>query len=399
MYSLIRSTSMFAMVLFAGFFLLASQSTFAQVTADQLLISEFRLHGPNGASDEFIELYNNTDSDITVATTDLSAGWALVASDGATRFTITNGTMIPARGHYLGVNSVGYSLTAYPAGNGTTAIGDTTYTTDIPDNAGIALFNTSNPANFTLANRLDAVGSISEANTLYKEGTGYPDLNPFLNVDFSLYRSLSTGLPKDTNNNEVDFVLVDTSATQMCTSTNFQCARLGAPGPENRSSPIQRNALIPASLIAPCVAASQSPNRVRDTTPGPPLTSSQGTLDTRRRFTNNTGVLVTRLRFRIVTITSYPPPPAVADLRAITSTALAPFANPCGAIPPTITVQGTTLEEPPSQPNGGAYNSTLSAGTITLTPLAPGASIDLRFLLGVQQPGSFRFFVNVEALP
>jgi hypothetical protein len=38
--------------------------------------------------------------------------------------------------------------------------------------------------------------------------------------------------------------------------------------------------------------------------------------------------------------------------------------------------------------------------TITLaTPLANGASINVRFLLGIQQPGSFRFFVNVETLP
>jgi hypothetical protein len=68
--------------------------------------------------------------------------------------------------------------------------------------------------------------------------------------------------------------------------------------------------------------------------------------------------------------------------------------------PCTVNVQGTTLEQPPAQPNGGAFNSTISAGTVTLgTPLAPGASINVRFLLGVKQTGSFRFFINVEALP
>ncbi|MFL6209547.1 MAG: hypothetical protein ACJ74W_11890, partial [Pyrinomonadaceae bacterium] len=64
----------------------------------------------------------------------------------------------------------------------------------------------------------------------------------------------------------------------------------------------------------------------------------------------------------------------------------------------TIIIRGTTLEQPPSQPNGGGFNSTLSAGTVTLaTPLAAGASVNLRFLLGVQQAGAFRFFINVEA--
>ncbi|MCM3905370.1 MAG: hypothetical protein ND866_27045 [Pyrinomonadaceae bacterium] len=38
--------------------------------------------------------------------------------------------------------------------------------------------------------------------------------------------------------------------------------------------------------------------------------------------------------------------------------------------------------------------------TVTLgTPIANGASINVRFLLGIQQTGSFKIFVNVEALP
>jgi hypothetical protein len=71
-----------------------------------------------------------------------------------------------------------------------------------------------------------------------------------------------------------------------------------------------------------------------------------------------------------------------------------------------VTVQGTTLEQWPtgpstnSQPNGGGFNSSMSAGVVTLaTPIANGASIDVRFLLGIQQTGSFKFFINVEALP
>jgi hypothetical protein len=52
------------------------------------------------------------------------------------------------------------------------------------------------------------------------------------------------------------------------------------------------------------------------------------------------------------------------------------------------------------QPNGGGFNSSFGAGTVTLgTPLANGASIDLQFLLGIQQTGNFRIYVNVEALP
>jgi hypothetical protein len=34
-----------------------------------------------------------------------------------------------------------------------------------------------------------------------------------------------------------------------------------------------------------------------------------------------------------------------------------------------------------------------------MAPLAPGASVNIQFLLGVQQPGGYSFFVNVEAGP
>jgi hypothetical protein len=40
-----------------------------------------------------------------------------------------------------------------------------------------------------------------------------------------------------------------------------------------------------------------------------------------------------------------------------------------------------------------AENASITLGT----PLAPGASINVRFLLGIQQTGSFKFFVNMEA--
>ncbi|HET6671337.1 MAG TPA: lamin tail domain-containing protein [Pyrinomonadaceae bacterium] len=379
-------------------------------TAGQLVISEFRVRGPNGQNDEFIEIFNNSGADHTVDALS-GSGYGVAASDGTTRCSIPNGTVIPNRGHYLCVNSVGYSLASYPAGNGTTATGDATYTTNIPDNAGIALFNNNTGgASYTLANRLDAVGSTSEANTLYKEGTGYPALTPF-SIDYAFYRdncgkagSITTFGPcpsggnlVDTNNNAADFVFVDTNGTSAGAGQ-----RLGAPGPENLSSPIQRNAVLKASLLDPCVVSSSPPNRVRDFTSVPAQNSTFGTVDIRRTFTNNTGGNVTRLRFRIVDITTFPAPSGIADLRHRTSTAVVVTVDrpPCGSGTSNVTVQGTTVEQPPSQPNGGAFNSSWSAGTVTLgTPIANGASIDIRFLLGIQQTGTFKVLLNIEALP
>jgi len=400
--SLQRPSFLFSALMFAAFvFACATQAS------AQLIISEFRVRGPNGANDEFIELYNNSGADHTVAGG--GTGYAVAASNGVARCVVPNGTVIPNRGHYLCVNSVGYSLASYPAGNGTTATGDATYTTNIPDNAGIAIFNTSVAANFTLANRLDAVGSTSEANTLYKEGTGYPALTPF-SIDYSFYRdncgksgSITTfgvcpiSTPKDTNNNAADFIFVDTNGTSAGAGQ-----RLGAPGPENLSSPIQRNASFGFDSLDPCISAASPPNRVRDFTSDPANNSTFGTLDIRKTVTNLTGGNVTRLRWRVIDLTTFPAPSGIADLRPRTSTAVVVTVDraPCGSGTSNVTVQGTTLEQPPSQPNGGGFNSSLSSGTVTLaTPLANGASLDLRFLLGIQQTGSFKFFINVEALP
>jgi hypothetical protein len=357
-----------------------------------LQISEFRVRGPNGANDEFVEIRNPTDSPFSVQSSDGSSGFSVAASNGVGRFTIPNDTVIPAFGHYLGVNSVGYSLASNPAGNGTTATGDATYTTDIPDNAGIALFNTATAASFDLLHRIDAVGSATEANTVYKEGTGYPALTPF-SIDYSFYRSLKSGAEADTDDNAADFVFVDSNGTSAGAGQ-----RLGVPGPENSSSPTRDGSANNLALARtdPDAGYLDAPNVVIDTTSDPANNSTFGTLSIRRRVTNTSGAAATRLRFRIREITTFPSPSGVADLRPRTSTAAVVPLTEGGD----TTAVGTTLEQPPSQPNGGGFNSSLSVGTVTLaTPLANGASVDTNLLFGIQQTGRFRLGLAVESLP
>lgn len=71
-------------------------------TPAALVISEFRLRGAAGGADEYVELYNNSDSPVTVCTTDGSGGWTLAArsaggSAASPVFTLPAGTTIPAR--------------------------------------------------------------------------------------------------------------------------------------------------------------------------------------------------------------------------------------------------------------------------------------------------------------
>jgi hypothetical protein len=200
---------------------------------------------------------------------------------------------------------------------------------------------------------------------------------------------------------------------------------LGAPGPENLSAPVENNANYNVTYLDPCVNGSVPPNQVR-VLGQPPITSAGiqpagnsdfGTIELRRTVTNNGNAPATRLRFRVSQQTTFPAPSGTADLRLLSSSDLEVMVDrePCGTDTSSITVHGTTLEQPPSQPNGGGFNSTVSAispaltgrsasgrtiaGTLDLSaPLNPGESIDLRFLYGVQQTGKFRVTLNVEVV-
>src|SRR5918996_2777267 len=238
-----------------------------------------------------------------------------------------------------------------------------------------------------------------------KRGAGYPALIPF-SIDYSFYRSYcpvsapgadpvcspgDSGIPQDTGDNATDFVFVDTNGTSAGAGQ-----RLGSPGPENLSSPVDDGSGIAHSRLDPTQADNVSPNVARDFTSDPPNNSTFGTLSVRRTWTNNTGASVTRLRFRVAEVETFPAPSGTADLRPRTSGSVV-VTRTDGS---TVTVQGTTLEQPPSQPNGGGFNSSLSATNVTLaTPLAPGASINVQFLFGIQQTGCYKIGLLAESLP
>ena len=349
----------------------------------ELVISELRFEAvglsPGGESgDDFVEVQN-----VSVQTLDLSGLKLRLDIDGTQLFDviIPDGTFLLPGQHFLAANASNYSL-------GAIAAPDLTYQADLF--GGVQLTFPDNRV-------LDEAGRgmLGENDRLIR-ASGIFRQN-------SHVRRQESGRPRDTFNNAIDFAFVST--TGMLNDGTLTV--LGAPGPQNRQSPITRNFSFKAVSIDPAQPPSASPNSVRKfcATPGveecDANRSQFGTFSIRRRWINNTGHPVSRLRFRIVDFTTLGSPNvcngcAQADLRAISSSQLTGVMVSGGG---TVTVEGTTLDEP-TQALGGGLNSALTAGTITPSqPLAAGESINLQFLLGVQQPGFYRFFVNVEALP
>ncbi|MCA1618528.1 MAG: hypothetical protein LC795_04285, partial [Acidobacteria bacterium] len=288
-----------------------------------------------------------------------------------------------------------------------------TMTSDIENDRNVGVFSTSDVAAVSTTNRLDAVGfgtNVGGACNLLREPSNLPAVSGNT-AEYTFFRKqcafvsgvgcTAGGNPKDSNDNSADFLFADTLGSVISGVDQ----RLGAPGPENLASPIRRDTSgVFATLLDSTKPSSQGPNRHRDFTSNPSNNSTFGTLSIRRRITNTTGGPVTRLRVRIVEMTTFPTPGGgQADMRAITSAAVggvsvsdpgtcSPAAAPC-----TLTVEGTTLEQPPTQSEGGGYNSTL---TVTLgTPLSNNTAVNVQFLLGIEQTGTFRFYIIVEALP
>lgn len=372
--------------------------------AGNLIISEFRLRGPQGVNDEYVELYNPGASPVIVNTTDNSDGWALAYSTTAGAISgvavIPNGTVVKPGGHFLIARNqdpavgptLAYSLNSYAgATNPATLLrgadSDTGFAIDNADNGGFAIFKTSTVANFSAGTRMDSVGFSGVPAGLFKEGAGIPAMTTQPTTNWSYLRTLASGTPQDTGANETDFTFVDvTGAATPSAGVN----RLGAPGPENLDSPVAF-ATLPIQLIDSTVSAANPPNQVADPTVVP--NGANGTVSLRRTLVNTTGVPLVRLRFRISSLATLP---GASDFRLLTSSLLPSVTTSdpavCGAAPTpcNVAVQGLTLEEPPTQALGGGINASVAAGTITFAaPLAISARVNVNFVFGVQGAAPF----------
>ncbi|HRQ22648.1 MAG TPA: lamin tail domain-containing protein, partial [Anaerolineales bacterium] len=173
---------------------------FAKASSTSIVISEFRVRGPNGAADEFVELYNLSSAPVDVG------GWLIRGSNSSgtvgTRATIPSGTVINPGCYYLVTNS---STSGGPYSGAVP--GDLTFATGITDDGGIAV---TLPGGTTI---VDQVGM--SAGSAYKEGTPLASLGSS-NLDRGYERKPGSvdGNGTDTDNNSSDFQLITPSNPQ-----------------------------------------------------------------------------------------------------------------------------------------------------------------------------------------
>src|ERR1700754_203921 len=177
-----------------GLIVLAGLIGCLSVQAADVVVNQFRVRGPSGGNDEFVELYNSGSAAVDVS------GYKFNASNASgttgTRLTLPAGTSI-GPGCYLLLTNKAASV--YSG----SVPGDLTYSTGVTDDGGLAL--------------LDAAGNITDQGGLstgsaYKAGTPLATLGT-TNADQG-YGLVTTraGLPQQSGDNSADFVKVAPTA-------------------------------------------------------------------------------------------------------------------------------------------------------------------------------------------
>src|SRR3984893_11918062 len=393
-----------------------------------IIISEFRFDGPNGTSDEFVEIVNNNSTPKTIVSSDANnlkgfSVWGIVAGNAQKICTIPFNTLLAPGQHFLCAKLPGYELSNYAAPDDNianyTAVG-------LSVDGGLALFSSEDVVVNTDASffsttgtafREDAVGfrkKNSDTNEivflpLFREGQGLnpigpqdpasrSSINPSVVREYSFVRKHVTDdvtgsgsgvVYQDTNSSSADFQLVsnignfnsfqaemDNPAVQPAyAGFNFDPSPAGfpgteasttpiygAPGPQSKASPIERNynTQFIRSLFDTGSAANVSPNIERNSQIV--CGGSRGDLILRFTYKNQTTLTQNNLRVRWIDIATInrtnPNFTAILDLLDSTAATRNLFVNN-GADKRAVTTPASANEPAPS---GDGITNALPAG-------------------------------------
>lgn len=370
----------------------ATRTALAQTNGTSgIIISEFRLDGPNGSGDEFVEIVNNTNAPKTIVSSDapLFTGfslWGVVGGAPQKICTIPNGTLLNPGQHYLCARTTGAN--AYELGNyGTPDFNMATLTPSqsLGVDGGVALFSSEDVVINGDGTFFSALGSVFREDAVgfrkknsdtfplsfapvFREGDGLFPIGPqdcFSRSsqvpsdcrEYSFVRkhgiqggAWSGPVYNDTcpgpgvcaaNSNTTDFALVsntgdylnlsfanldtptgpaadnaptlapglagspfDPSPAGFAGSEVATTPVFGAPGPQGRANPTERNynSQFVRSLFDTGAIASVTPNTERSS--GVVCGGSRGDITLRFTYKNNTTVAQSNLRARAIDLST-----------------------------------------------------------------------------------------------
>ncbi len=308
--------------------LMCANATWAFPIWAKVVIGEFRLRGPNGASDEFIELFNATAQAVDVS------GWKIKGSSASgtigLRATLPAATILSPGCHYLLANSSGpYSGSAAP---------DLTYSSSIADDGGIAL---------TMANDaiIDQVGM--SATSAFKEGMPLAPLTANQDRSYERRPAGSAGSASDSDDNASDFALAAPSGPQNATSACIDLEPSATATTTASASPTVTNSPTATGTIS---------HTATDT----PTATPTGT------------ATATETPTETATVTPTPSDTATATLTpTYTPTATATPSDSPSSTPttsPTLSATATTVVEPTPQPTESPTPTATETVSTTATP-------------------------------
>lgn len=330
-----------------------------------VVISEFRTHGPNGANDELIELYNLSSSAVSIA------GWKVKGSSNAggvsTRATIATGTTLGAGCHYLLTNTAA-------SGYSGAVSGDQSYSVGISDDGGIAL---------TLADEtvVDQVGM--SAGSAFKEGTVLTPLSTSVDRGYERKPGGSTGNGTDTDDNSADFALVAPSNPQSSVSTCITATATSTA----------------TSAVTPTASPTNTPTHTATSTPAltptPSLTSTPTNLPTSSPTLTATDTpthTVTSTATPTVTPSTTPtatdtPTSSATQTATVTPTETPAFtATPSNTPSVTATATSTPTWTPTSTPTLTATSSFTPTDSPTSSPTSTATETPTHTMTGTAIP-------------
>jgi hypothetical protein len=203
-----------------------------------IVISKFRTRGQNGASDEFVEIFNPSGDTVDIG------GWLIKKSSGCgTSMTIL--LIVPTGTHLL----PGQHFLAAPS-DSSISNPDQNFTGGIADNGGIAIFDNQGGV-------VDRVGMC--VSTLYFEGNPLSPVTSTFDRSYERSPGSTFGSCYDTNNNLIDFTLVTPSAPKSMFSPLTVC--MGAVPAAPTKSPTA------TPTFTPTTTATFTPTSSATTTP------------------------------------------------------------------------------------------------------------------------------------